>query len=147
MGYWVPVMQCPEAHDNTLPRSPQQQATADMVLPPPPQGDEEGQGTQHRTGWLLPASIDHRSTTLIWWPLQPSPPSTASNDRSLVTALHHSLAASERKREIRWLGERGDDLVTGGWRLPSSTPGPGRLGQGLLPGNHSGHPGTPGTVS
>lgn len=48
-----------------------------------------------------------------------------------MTALRHSLAASEQKREIRWLGEKGDDPVIGGWRLPSSTPSPGRLGQGL----------------
>lgn len=66
-------------------------------------------------------------------PFSPHPPSVASDDRSLVTAPCHSPAASEHRREISWLGARGDDLVIrAGARCPPLPAQDGR-GRSLAP--------------
>lgn len=71
------------AHDNPLPSSPRGRVQLTGISPNPYREVRRGRGKGQRTGWLLPAPTGH-------------PPSTASDNRSLETAPHHSPAASEQ---------------------------------------------------
>lgn len=100
----VPAGQCPE---------PAMTPFTAWDAPPAPLGDEEGQsqGTEDRAATASP----HRpSCHHSGGPFSSRPPSTVSDDRSLVTALRHSTAASEQRSAMSWPGAgamRGGDLV------------------------------------